>query len=119
MRFPQCLEFQFSRLVLAFLLLGGAYVPVSADPYYSGPVKVTEMKLESGNIFAKFSATLANPKDCPSPEWSVFTPLDAADANRIMATLLTAKTMDSDLELLVHDTDCHLGKRRLLGVYLK
>jgi hypothetical protein len=84
---------------------------------YTGPVTVTEIKVEAEYIYVKFSSQIANPFNCTDLSWSVIT--SNPDSNRFLTMLLTAKTTGTGVEVGVMNDDCHTNKIRIASLWLK
>jgi hypothetical protein len=85
---------------------------------YTGPVQVTDIRVENGDLFARFSKPLANFSNCTDLTWAVLTG-NIPDFNRILSVFLAAKATGADLEVGVMDDDCHTSKIRTASIWIK
>ena len=98
-------------------MISAALANAFSATVYTGPVAVTEIKLESEYIFVKFSSQIANPVGCTDLSWSVITP--NPDSNRLLTMLLTAKSTGTNVEVGIMNDDCHTGKIRIATLWMK
>jgi hypothetical protein len=104
-------------LLIALALLGLSSSAFSQTPTAAGTITLIRTGLDAESFAVVIDAPIINPANCPAPD-SYISAINFRGYRTHYDAVLTAFATDLPITVVVHNTQCHTNRPRIIGIIL-